>query len=79
MAREPDWQTSDGSVRLWLGDCREVLPMLPDASIGFVFTDPPYGHNNNNDDDLIARREAALGLGQPKETRPIANDGAVAN
>lgn len=23
--REPDWQTKDGSARLYLGDCREVL------------------------------------------------------
>jgi site-specific DNA-methyltransferase (adenine-specific) len=27
-------------VELWLGDCREVLPLLP--PVGVVLTDPPY-------------------------------------
>lgn len=31
---------ADG-VELWLGDCREVLPMLP--KVDAVVTDPPYG------------------------------------
>src|ERR1700682_968739 len=63
-------------------DSLSVLPLLiPDRSIGMVFTDPPYGHNNNNG-DLISRREAALGRGdyQPaRDNRPIANDGVEAN
>jgi len=45
--------------------------------VDMVFTDPPYGHNNNNNGDLIARREAALGVGTytPGITdKPIAND-----
>lgn len=32
----------DGTVQLYLGDCREVLPELPDASVDAVCTDPPY-------------------------------------
>ena len=62
---------------LHAGDCREVLHELPDASVDFIFTDPPYGHNNNNG-DLISRREAALGCGDyepERDNRPIANDG----
>ena len=39
----PTWQTADGSVRLWLGDCLEVLPTLPEHSVDAVVTDPPYG------------------------------------
>jgi DNA modification methylase len=51
----PTWQTADGTVKLWLGDCLKILPTLepgfregwfsaewrdkPDA----VVTDPPYG------------------------------------
>ena len=70
---------ADG-VTIYHGDCRDVLASLPDKSIDFVFTDPPYGHNNN-DGDLIANREKALG--RPKtassEARPIANDGPEAN
>lgn len=32
----------DDTVRLHLGDCRDVLPTLPDASVDAVVTDPPY-------------------------------------
>jgi len=32
----------DDYVTLYHGDCREVLPTLAGASIGCVFTDPPY-------------------------------------
>lgn len=30
-----------GSAELWLGDCREVLPLLPQFDL--ILTDPPYG------------------------------------
>jgi DNA modification methylase len=60
----------------------ERLRELPDGSVDFVFTDPPYGHNNNNG-DLIHRWEAALGRlpsgSDSPQGRPIANDGAEAN
>ncbi|MEN6426060.1 MAG: DNA methyltransferase [Phycisphaerales bacterium] len=70
------------------GDCLDVLATLPDASVDFIFTDPPYGHNNNNG-DLIHRIEAAMptrlsrtqriaGL-EHGEARAIANDGAEAD
>lgn len=29
-------------MRLLLGDCREVMPTLADASVDSVVTDPPY-------------------------------------
>lgn len=29
-------------IAIFLGDCREVLPQLPDASVDLVLTDPPY-------------------------------------
>ena len=35
--RKPDWQKGD--VRLWCGDCRDVIPAEPVALV----TDPPYG------------------------------------
>jgi site-specific DNA-methyltransferase (adenine-specific) len=68
-----------GDAELWLGDAREILPSFPDASVDFIFTDPPYGHNNNNNGDLIAKWEQALGRGTPGEARPIHNDGPEAN
>lgn len=40
---EPTWQTEDGRVRLWLGDCLDVLPQLPEGSVQAVICDPPYG------------------------------------
>lgn len=33
----------DDSVRLYLEDCLDVLPALPDASVHAVICDPPYG------------------------------------
>jgi site-specific DNA-methyltransferase (adenine-specific)/modification methylase len=32
-----------GNAELWHGDCREVLPTLPDFDL--ILTDPPYGLN----------------------------------
>lgn len=32
-----------GDCTLYLGDCRDVLPLLPAGSVDAVITDPPYG------------------------------------
>lgn len=37
-----EWRSDDGSVRLILGDCLEVLQSLPADSIDLIATDPPY-------------------------------------
>ena len=41
--REPDWQSGDGAVQLYCGDCLEILPEIPDGSVDAVVTDPPWG------------------------------------
>lgn len=33
---------ADDAVTLWLGDCREVVAGMADASVDAVITDPPY-------------------------------------
>lgn len=37
-----EWATDDGSIRLLLGDCLEILPGLEAGSVDAVVTDPPY-------------------------------------
>ncbi|MCH8147236.1 MAG: hypothetical protein IH987_04475 [Planctomycetes bacterium] len=39
--RPPDFQLDD--VRLYLGDCLDVMRAMPAASIDTFITDPPYG------------------------------------
>lgn len=39
--RQPDWQSDDGAIRLYQGDCLELLPEL--SGVDAVVTDPPYG------------------------------------
>ena len=36
-----------GNAELWLGDCREILPLLP--KVDSVVTDPPYGISGEED------------------------------
>ena len=38
----PTWQTTDGSVKLYLGDCLEVLPTMEAGSVDCAITSPPY-------------------------------------
>jgi site-specific DNA-methyltransferase (adenine-specific) len=39
--RVTPYYEQDGIV-IYCGDCREILPEIPDASIDMIFTDPPY-------------------------------------
>jgi len=41
--RAADWQTDDGAIRLYCGDCLELLPTMEPGSVDCVVTDPPYG------------------------------------
>ncbi|HXT81434.1 MAG TPA: hypothetical protein VN702_17860, partial [Acetobacteraceae bacterium] len=60
-----------GNAKLYLGDCREILPTL--GRVDAVVTDPPYG-NANHDGDWNARLNDHRGI----ENMPIANDTADA-
>jgi len=39
----PEAYYQDDEVYIIHGDCREILPLIPDKSIDLVLTDPPYG------------------------------------
>lgn len=43
----PTWQSDDGSIRLYRGDCLDVLPEL--GPVDAVISDPPYGGNYDTD------------------------------
>ena len=38
---KPDWQTEDGRIQLYCGDCLTILPHI--GKVDAVVTDPPYG------------------------------------
>ncbi len=39
----PDFEDKKYGIRLYRGDCRDIVPTLPPGSIDAVITDPPYG------------------------------------
>lgn len=39
----PTWESDCGTVKLWLGDCLEVLKSWSEGAVNAVVTDPPYG------------------------------------
>ena len=42
--RPPDWTSDDGAIRLYCGDCLELLPTMEAGSIDAVVTDGIIGH-----------------------------------
>jgi site-specific DNA-methyltransferase (adenine-specific) len=38
----PYWQSDDGRITLYHGDCLEIMRELPDGCVDCVITDPPY-------------------------------------
>lgn len=43
---KPWFQVPENSCRLFLGDCLEILPLIPEGSIDLIFADPPYFLSN---------------------------------
>ena len=39
----PTWQSEDGAIQLYHGDCLEILPTFEANSVDVIVTDPPYG------------------------------------
>lgn len=39
----PQYVSRDGTIALYRGDCRDLLPLLPKGAVQAVVTDPPYG------------------------------------
>uniref|UniRef100_A0A6M3IWB9 Putative methyltransferase n=1 Tax=viral metagenome TaxID=1070528 RepID=A0A6M3IWB9_9ZZZZ len=44
----PEAYYQDDAVYIIHGDCRDILPLIPDKSIDLVLTDPPYGIGLNH-------------------------------
>ena len=61
-APEPDFKLADPEARVYVGDCRELLPQIPECAAGkvdLVFADPPFNWNRAYDkwDDKLAEDE----------------------
>jgi len=41
-------------ITIYCGDCREILPLIPDKSVDLLLTDPPYGITSNQWDKPMA-------------------------
>ena len=61
------------------GDCREVLPLIPDNSIDLVLTDPPYGvnHKRSGEPYMAGDNINQLPLVLPIFYRLLKDDGAL--
>ena len=68
----------DKLVTLYCADWRDILPKLPDESVGFIFTDPPYGANQNAG-DLNSRIREIFNGKRKTPAKAIANDGHEAH
>ena len=44
----PTWESDCGTVKLWLGDCLEIMQSWPNGAVDAVVTDPPYGINTKS-------------------------------
>ena len=40
-------------IKLWQGDCLELMKDIPDKSVDMIFTDLPYGTTNCRWDSII--------------------------
>jgi site-specific DNA-methyltransferase (adenine-specific) len=74
----------DDAVTIYHGDCREILPSLPQHSVDLVMTDPPFSVpvTYQNSDDLYPRSWGDLAVMEPffvevlREVKRVARDDA---
>lgn len=52
---QPTWQTDDGRIRLYRGDCLHVLETIEPQSVQAVITDPPYSSGGAFRGDRVGR------------------------
>lgn len=69
---EPTWTSDCGTVKLWLGDCLEVMATWPDGSVDAVVVDPPYlnlrgGYSYSDLGGVAQRVEESISVGDPWE------------
>ena len=60
-------EPSPSAGQLWLGDCLELMPQIPDNSIKVVVTSPPYNLRNTTGGGLL-RDGGAFSKGRKSET-----------
>lgn len=61
-ALEPDFRLDAPETRVYVGDCREVIPRIPECAAGevdLIFADPPFNWNRAYDewDDKLPRED----------------------
>lgn len=73
---KPTWETTDGAVKLYLGDALCILPELPEDSIDAVITDPPYSSGGmfRGDRSNRSTREKYQSTGAIKEHATFTGD-----
>lgn len=73
----PTWQTSDGSVRLFLGDALNVLAELAPGTVDMVCADPPYGTKTDQRDEwMVGEFSNVMPLALPLIRKVMTGDGA---
>lgn len=73
---KPYYENEAAGVKLYCGDCREVLPGLESGTIDAVITDPPYGNNYSTGRRLGINRYSTKITGDLL-SRPLLNDTAA--
>ena len=73
----PYYHDPVAGITIYCGDCREILPLLPDKSVDLVLTDPPYGMNNDADYSRFSGGNTRRGPGTKHNS--IVGDGAPFN